>query len=99
MTMDNATSIMGAIGVIDRSGLTTRDVRILHSIAVHPGQCGSDIVTRLKLHSRSSVQSNLPKLIKHGLIIDEREREGQAIPSQYYVTEEGKAFLRKVLGQ
>ena len=95
--MDNAASIMDRITIIDRSGLTVRDVRILECISACPGECGTDIVERLELHSRSSVQANLPKLIKHGMIEDRRLREGQAIPSQWHITPKGDAFLRRII--
>ena len=96
MTIDPE-DIMQRITIIDRSGLTTRDVRILYSISAFPGESGSDIVTRLELHSRSSVQGNLPKLIKYGMIIDTRLREGQAIPSKYYITPKGDEFLKRIV--
>lgn len=97
MTMKHSpASVMERIAIVDRSGLTTRDVRILDCIINQPGQCGNDIVLALGLHCRSSIQANLPKLIKHGMIEDHRLREGQAIPGQFHITEKGREFWERI---
>ena len=96
MTVD-PDDIIRRVTLIDRSGLTTRDIRVLYCISGYPGECGSDIVERLELRTRSSVQTNLPKLMKYGMIIDTRPREGQAIPSKYYITAKGDEFLKRII--
>jgi len=89
----NVTSIIDLLALLDRSRLTPRDVRILDCVRHHPGCCGKDLVTYLKLPGRSSVQANIPKLIRWGYLEDRRRREGNAIPSQLHLTMEGLEYI------
>jgi len=92
----HVTTLLGFLARLDNSKLTPRDIRIMAGIERAPGCCGNDLVVALRLPSRSSVQANIPKLIRRGMIDDLRAREGSAIPSRLFLTEEGKRFLQEM---
>lgn len=95
--MNSTSTFMQQIAAFDQTGFTPRDFRIMELLTRHPNLCGNDMVSMLKLPSRSSVQANIPKLIRRGMIEDRREREGQAIPSRLFITEKGLEFVRSIL--
>ena len=62
------TAFMERIASLDESNLTPRDLRILDSVIRNPGQCGTDVVSSLRLPGRSSIQANFLKLIRYGIL-------------------------------
>ena len=94
---DNSKTIMDRFVLFDQSEITVRDLRIIDLLLKNPGLCGNDLVTYLRLPSRSSVQGNIPKLIRRGMIEDRRHREGQAIPSRLFVTDKGREFWEAII--
>jgi len=84
--------LLRQLQVIDRERLTVRDTLVLYLVIETPGMCGQDIQKKLGFTNRSAVHSQFARLIKHGMIVDLREREAQAVPSRYYATDKGKEF-------
>ena len=56
---------------------------MLYAIISNPGMAGLDLGKAIGMEHRSSVDSNIRRLIRQGMIEDRREREGRAIPTTF----------------
>jgi DNA-binding MarR family transcriptional regulator len=74
---------MGLRG-IDKARLSVRDIMVLFTIISRPGINGVECTQASGLENRSSLQSNIYRLIRRGLIEDRREQEHKGIPNMLY---------------
>lgn len=81
---------------IDKQGITVRDTLMLYILIGNPGMTGLDLGKATGFGNRSSVDSNIRRLIRHGLIEDRRERFGQAIPNDLHITPKGMEFWNSI---
>lgn len=88
--------LLRKLSEIDRSGMTVRDVLILHTIMVNPGICGKDVADKLGHTNRSSVECGLRRLLGGHLIEDRREIVAKASPSAFYVLFSGIEYWEQI---
>jgi DNA-binding MarR family transcriptional regulator len=81
---------------IDKHTLTTRDVLVLYTVIRNPGISGVEIAGKLGLENRSSIASNITRLIREGYIEDRREHRRKANPAVLHVTSAGIAFWDEI---
>lgn len=81
---------------IDKQGITVRDTLMLYILIGNPGMTGLDLGKAVGFGHRSSVDSNIRRLLRHGLIEDRRERFGQAIPNDLHITPKGMEFWNSI---
>lgn len=81
---------------IDKQGITLRDTLMLYMVIGNPGITGLDLGKAVGFGHRSSVDSNIRRLIRLGLIEDRRERFGQAIPNDLHITSKGMEFWNSI---
>lgn len=77
---------------MDKARLTVRDALVIYIVMTDPGIDGLGVAKKLNFEHRSSVTSNVARLILEGLIEDRREKRGQAISSILHITDKGRAF-------
>jgi DNA-binding MarR family transcriptional regulator len=77
---------------IDKRMLTVRDVLVLYTIIETPGIAGNEITNKLGLENRSSISSNIQRLIREGYIEDHREVCRKANPAVLHALPAGLAF-------
>jgi DNA-binding MarR family transcriptional regulator len=78
--------------MLDKAERTPRDVIFLYTVMTHPGSNGKEIANMMGIEDRSSVQSNIDRLMRHGLMEDRRTEIKRTIPNRLYVTPAGVEF-------
>lgn len=96
-TSPSVAELMAIFGRIDRRGLTVRDMLVMWVIITKPGCMGTEVANKLGLPERSSVQTNIDRLIREKLIEDRRKEIKKMFPNQLYITDAGKAFWEAVV--
>lgn len=96
-TPPSVTSRLILLRKIDQRGMTVRDVIVLWAIMKRPGSMGQELSNRLGYNSRSSVQTNIERLIRFGLIEDRRLEQKAKCPNQLYMTDKGREFWQEVM--
>jgi DNA-binding MarR family transcriptional regulator len=81
---------------IDKQGLTLRDTLMLYAIISNPGMAGLDLGKAIGMEHRSSVDSNIRRLIRQGMIEDRRVKHGRAIPNDLHITAKGMEFWNSI---
>jgi DNA-binding MarR family transcriptional regulator len=81
---------------IDKHTLTVRDVLVLYCVIQNPGTAGNEISKKLGLENRSSIASNLQRLIREGYIEDHREVRRKANPTILHALPKGLAFWDEI---
>lgn len=81
---------------IDKHALTSRDVLVLYTVMENPGISGVEISTKLGFENRSSISSNVTRLIRDGYIEDHREQRRKANPALLHATPAGRAFWDEI---
>ena len=81
---------------IDKQGMTLRDTLLLYIVLGNPGMSGLDLGKAIGFGHRSSIDSNIRRMIRLGMIEDHRERHARAIPNNLHATEAGKAFWESI---
>lgn len=81
---------------IDKEMLTMRDVLVLYAVIKSPGISGVEISTKLGFANRSSISSNVSRLIRDGYIEDHREQRRKANPALLHVTPAGLKFWEEI---
>lgn len=82
--------------VIDRRGLTARDILGLYIVIHNPGINGLDFARALNIENRSAVSSNIQRLITNGFIEDRRRRLRKAEPNILHVLPAGLDFWNEL---
>lgn len=85
--------------VIDKAGLTVRDAMLLYFIMGSPGTNGRDAARALGFADRSSIASNINRLILHGFMEDHRKVIGKAHSNIFHATDAGRAFWETIKPQ
>lgn len=95
--MSNATvDFLLKLKVIDRRGLTARDILGLYIVISNPGINGLDFARTLNIENRSAVDSNIRRLITQGLIEDRRAKNRKAEPNSLHVLPAGVDFWNEL---
>jgi DNA-binding MarR family transcriptional regulator len=81
---------------IDKQVLTMRDVLVLYAVLRSPGISGVEISKKLGFPNRSSISSNVTRLIREGYIEDHREERRKANPTMLHATAAGRAFWDEI---
>lgn len=81
---------------IDKHTLTVRDVLVLYCIIENPGIAGNEIAVKLGLENRSSIASNLLRLIREGYVEDHRTVRRKANPAVMHVLPKGLSFWNEI---
>jgi DNA-binding MarR family transcriptional regulator len=81
---------------IDKRTLTVRDVLVLYTVIENPGIAGNEIAVKLGLENRSSIASNLQRLIREGYIEDHREVRRKANPAVLHALPAGRALWEEI---
>lgn len=96
-TLPNVTiNFLVRLRKIDKHTLTVRDVLVLFVVIENPGIAGNEIAIKLGLENRSSIASNLQRLIREGYIEDHREVRRKANPAILHVLPAGMAFWEEI---
>lgn len=81
---------------IDKHTLTARDVLVLYTVMENPGISGVEISNKLGYANRSSISSNVTRLIRDGYLEDHREERRKANPALLHATTAGIAFWDEI---
>jgi DNA-binding MarR family transcriptional regulator len=81
---------------IDQHMLTVRDVLVLYTVMTNPGIMGLEVAHKLGLENRSSVISNINRLIREGMIEDRRQKARRANPAMLHVLPRGIEFWNEI---
>jgi DNA-binding MarR family transcriptional regulator len=84
--------------VLDRRGLTPRDVLVLWTVRESPGCMGHDVKVKLGYPGRSSVQGSIERLIREGYIEDRRVKTGKFTPNQLHLLPVGEKLWQELVG-
>lgn len=80
----------------DQRQLTSRDVLVLYTVICNPGTSGVEIATKLGFENRSSISSNVNRLIRDGYLEDHRAQRRKANPAVLHATPAGCAFWDEI---
>lgn len=100
MTNEHAPSVTASFLIrlrkIDKQMLTMRDVLVLYTVMRHPGISGVEIAHKLGFENRSSISSNVNRLIRDGYLEDHRAQRRKANPAVLHATPAGCAFWDEI---
>lgn len=94
-TFPNVT-FLAKLRKIDLRTLTVRDVLVLYVVIENPGTSGVEIANKLGMKERSSIASNINRLIRGGYIEDHREERRKANPTMLHVLPAGLEFWDEI---
>jgi DNA-binding MarR family transcriptional regulator len=94
--LPSVTEFLVRLRKIDKHALTVRDVLVLYVVIENPGIAGNEITNKLGLENRSSISSNILRLIREGYIEDHREVRRKANPAILHALPKGLAFWNDI---
>lgn len=94
-TFPNVT-FLAKLRKIDLRILTVRDVLVLYVIIENAGCSGIEISNKLGIKDRSSIASNINRLMREGYIEDHRKERRKANPAILHVTPRGLEFWDEI---
>lgn len=82
---------------IDNTGLSARDIVFLYAVIANPGLDANSIRIQMGIKVRGQVQSNIWRLIRHGLIEDRRTENRKAVATILHPTPKGIALWEDII--